>query len=60
MQMFLGVARGEALHDGGEVLGVSERQVRRYRGRYEKTGLPVWSISRLCEASPKRVPPADG
>ena len=42
--------------DAGEILGVSERQFRRYRQRYEEEGLSGLLDRRLGKASAKRVP----
>jgi transposase len=42
--------------EAGEILGVSERQFRRYRQRYEDEGLPGLLDKRLGKASAKRVP----
>lgn len=42
--------------EAGEVLGVSERQFRRYRQRYEEEGLSGLLDRRLGKASAKRVP----
>src|SRR5437899_11673063 len=42
--------------EAGEILGMSERQFRRYRRRYEEDGLAVLSERRLGKASAKRVP----
>src|SRR6266851_5722443 len=42
--------------DAGEILGVSERQFRRYRQRYEEEGPPGLLDKRLGKASAKRVP----
>lgn len=42
--------------DAGELLGVSERQFRRYRDRYEEHGLEGLRDRRLGKPSPKRVP----
>ncbi len=42
--------------DAGEILGVSERQFRRYRQRYEEEGPPGLLDRRLGKASAKRVP----
>ena len=42
--------------EAGEVLGMSERQFRRYRGRYEEDGLEGLNDKRLGKASAKRVP----
>lgn len=45
--------------EAGEVLGMSERQFRRYRDRYEEDGLEGLRDGRLGKPSPKRVPAAD-
>jgi hypothetical protein len=42
--------------EAGEILGVSERQFRRYRYRYEEGGLGGLVDRRLGKASAKRVP----
>src|SRR5207247_8834222 len=42
--------------EAGEILGMSERQFRRYRRRYEEDGLAGLSDRRLGKASEKRVP----
>src|SRR5579872_5999149 len=42
--------------EAGEILGVSERQFRRYRERYEEDGLAGLVDRRLGKASAKRVP----
>jgi transposase len=42
--------------EAGELLGVSERQFRRYRDRYEEDGLEGLIDRRLGKASLKRVP----
>jgi transposase len=42
--------------EAGELLGVSERQFRRYRDRYEADGLDGLVDGRLGKASPKQVP----
>jgi Helix-turn-helix domain len=34
--------------EAGELLGMSERQLRRYRGRYEEEGLRGWSTDGLA------------
>jgi len=43
-------------HEAGEILGVSERQFRRYRRRYEEDGLDGLVDRRLGKASVRRVP----
>jgi transposase len=42
--------------EAGELLGMSERQFRRYRARYEEEGLSGLIDKRLGKASGKRVP----
>jgi len=42
--------------EAGEILGMSERQFRRYRRRYEEDGLAGLADRRLGKASIKRVP----
>jgi len=42
--------------EAGEILGVSERQFRRYRRRYEEDGLAGLIDRRLGKASARRVP----
>ena len=42
--------------EAGELLGMSERQFRRYRERYEEDGLAGLIDRRLGKPSPKRVP----
>src|SRR5579862_6777458 len=44
--------------EAGELLGMSERQFRRYRDRYEEDGLAGLVDRRLGKPSPKRVPAA--
>jgi len=61
MQKFLDVlSRWEAgelsMMEAGELLGMSERQFRRYRGRYEEDGAEGLVDRRLGKPSPKRVP----
>jgi transposase len=48
-----------SMMEAGELLGMSERQFRRYRGRYEEDGLEGLRDRRLGKPSPKRVPSAD-
>ena len=49
--------RGDlSMLEAGELLGVSERQFRRYRDRYEEDGLEGLADRRLGKPSPKRVP----
>lgn len=45
--------------EAGELLGVSERQFRRYRDRYEEDGLDGLVDGRLGRPSPRRVPAED-
>jgi len=45
--------------EAGELLGMSERQFRRYRDRYEEDGLDGLVDRRLGKPSPKRVPARD-
>jgi len=61
MQKFLDVlSRWEAgslsMLEAGELLGMSERQFRRYRDRYEEDGLDGLRDRRLGKPSAKRVP----
>src|SRR6266852_5986682 len=42
--------------EAGEILGISERHVRRYRRRYEEDGVTELADRRLGKASAKRVP----
>src|SRR6266853_5580288 len=52
--------RGElSMAEAGELVGMSERQFRRYRDRYEGDGLAGLVDRRLGKPSPKRVPAAD-
>jgi winged helix-turn helix protein len=52
--------RGDlSMMEAGELLGMSERQFRRYRERYEEDGLAGLVDGRLGKPSPKRVPAAD-
>jgi len=52
--------RGDlSMMEAGELLGMSERQFRRYRDRYEEDGLDGLFDRRLGRPSPKRVPSAD-
>jgi transposase len=52
--------RGDlSMMEAGELLGMSERQFRRYRDRYEENGLEGLCDGRLGKPSPKRVPVAD-
>ena len=48
-----------SMMEAGELLGMSERQFRRYRDRYEEEGLEGLVDRRLGKASPKRVPARD-
>jgi transposase len=48
-----------SMMEAGELLGMSERQFRRYRDRYEEVGLEGLIDRRLGKASAKRVPRAD-
>ena len=51
--------RGDlSMLEAGELLGMSERQFRRYRDRYEEDGLDGLVDRRLGKASPHRVPRA--
>jgi transposase len=50
---------GLSMAEAGELLGVSERQFRRYRERYEEEGLEGLVDRRLGKPSPKRVPVAE-
>jgi transposase len=64
MQKFMDVlSRWEAgslsMLEAGELLGVSERQFRRYRDRYEEDGLEGLRDGRLGKPSAKRVPGAE-
>lgn len=64
MQKFLDVlGRWESgslsMLEAGELLGVSERQFRRYRDRYEEEGLEGLRDGRLGKPSSKRVPPGE-
>ena len=64
MQKFLDVlSRWEAgwlsMMEAGELLGMSERQFRRYRDRYEESGLEGLRDGRLGKPSAKRVPGAE-
>jgi transposase len=45
--------------EAGELLGMSERQFRRYRDRYEEEGLAGLADRRLGKPSPKRVAAAE-
>ena len=48
-----------SMMEAGEVLGMSERQFRRYRDRYAEDGLDGLVDRRLGKPSPKRVPARD-
>src|ERR1700722_4124184 len=48
-----------SMMEAGEVLGMSERQFRRYRGRYEEDGAEGLVARRVGKPSPKRVPAGD-
>ena len=48
-----------SMMEAGELLGMSERQFRRYRDRYEEDGLEGLVDRRLGKLSPKRVPAKD-
>jgi transposase len=48
-------AGGLSMLEAGELLGMSERQFRRYRERYEEDGLEGLIDRRLGKPSPKRV-----
>jgi transposase len=49
--------RGDlSMLEAGELLGMSERQFRRYRDRYEEDGFDGLVDGRLGKPSPKRVP----
>lgn len=48
-----------SMMEAGELLGMSERQFRRYRDRYEEEGLEGLRDRRLGKPSLKRVPSAD-
>src|SRR3954462_13308070 len=45
-----------SMMDAGELLGMSERQFRRYRDRYEEAGLEGLVDRRLGNRSARRVP----
>jgi Winged helix-turn helix len=47
-----------SMMEAGELLGMSERQFRRYRGRYEEDGAEGLVDRRLGKPSRKRVPAA--
>jgi len=48
-----------SMMEAGELLGMSERQFRRYRDRYEEEGLEGLRDRRLGKPSARRVPGAD-
>src|SRR5271167_2512398 len=48
-----------SMMEAGELLGMSERQFRRYRDRYEEDGVAGLVDGRLNRVSPKRVPAAE-
>lgn len=48
-----------SMMEAGELLGMSERQFRRYRDRYDEDGLEGLIDRRLGKPSPKRVPARD-
>ena len=50
---------GLSVMEAGELLGMSERQFRRYRNRYEEDGIDGLVDGRLGSPSPKRVPAGD-
>ena len=52
-------AGGRSLKDAADLLGISERQLRRWRERYEEEGLDGLIDRRLGKPSPKRVPQAE-
>ena len=52
-------AGGLSLKDAADLLGISERQLRRWRERYEEEGLDGLIDRRLGKPSPKRVPAAE-
>jgi len=52
-------AGGLSMLEAGELLGMSERQFRRYRDRYEEDGTQGLVDRRVGKPSPKRVPAAD-
>ena len=60
MQKFLDVlsrweSKDLSMLEAGELLGMSERQFRRYRDRYAEDGLEGLLDRRLGKPSPKRV-----
>jgi transposase len=52
-------AGGLSMMEAGELLGMSERQFRRYRERYEEEGVEGLRDRRVGKPSPKRVPAAE-
>ena len=52
-------AGGLSLKDAADLLGISERQLRRWRERYDEEGLDGLIDRRLGKPSPKRVPEAE-
>jgi transposase len=52
-------AGGLSMMEAGELLGISERQFRRYRDRYEEDGDEGLRDRRLGKPSPKQVPAAE-
>jgi transposase len=52
-------AGGLSMMDAADLLGISERQFRRWRERYEEEGLDGLLDRRLGKPSPKRVPEAE-
>jgi transposase len=50
---------GLSMAEAGELLGMSERQFRRYRDRYAEDGLDGLVDGRLGKPSPKRVPASE-
>jgi transposase len=48
-----------SMSDAGELLGMSERQFRRYRDRYEEAGVEGLRDRRLGKPSPRRVPASE-
>jgi len=52
-------AGGLSMLEAGEVLGMSERQFRRYRDRYDEDGRDGLIDRRLGKPSPQRVPAAE-
>src|SRR5258707_2180519 len=51
-------AGGLSMMEAGELLGMSERQFRRYRDRYEEDGAEGLRDRRLGKPSTKKVPAA--